>query len=346
MNEMNEMQNTKRTKGRAVSDRERIFEDGSRDQWTALEAHALACFACAEEIRAWKSLSMAATELRDYSDDPSLWPRIHRSLLEEAAKIEQSKSRWTWESMRRSFFVSWQTAAWQAAVVLRSGCVRRRVYLSPQNDEQFRVLPRNRRRQAGDLLRNNALAEVERTQSDYMHAIDKLAAEAKPQLDKSETPLLANYREKLQVLDSAIDDLRAQARTKSVQRAPALSVPRDVSGKTAHARRSSGGKAIMLSSITFRGAGGATRQRRHRLSASVSMPTCAVVSWHRFFRNPCRCCAAPAQQEVTRDFQKTLTLTAGPSLSHREQVRRSASAWRIQPRSEDLRHDSRASPFP
>ena len=64
---------------------------------------------------------------------------------------------------------------------------------------------------SGDLLRNNALAEVERTQSDYMHAIDKLAADAKPQLDNPGTPLLANYREKLQVLDSAIDDLRAQA---------------------------------------------------------------------------------------------------------------------------------------
>jgi len=42
-------------------------------------------------------------------------------------------------------------------------------------------------------------------------AIDKLATDAKPQLDNPETPLLANYREKLQVLDSAIDDLRAQA---------------------------------------------------------------------------------------------------------------------------------------
>jgi len=40
---------------------------------------------------------------------------------------------------------------------------------------------------------------------------DKLAADARPQLDNPETPLLANYREKLQVLDSAIDDLRAQA---------------------------------------------------------------------------------------------------------------------------------------
>jgi len=44
-----------------------------------------------------------------------------------------------------------------------------------------------------------------------VQAIDKLAAEAKPQLESPATPLLANYHEKLVVLDSAIADLRAQA---------------------------------------------------------------------------------------------------------------------------------------
>ena len=61
------------------------------------------------------------------------------------------------------------------------------------------------------LLKSPALAEVERTQTAYEQAIDKLAAEAKPQIDNPTTPLQANYREKLLVLDSAIDDLRAQA---------------------------------------------------------------------------------------------------------------------------------------
>jgi hypothetical protein len=35
--------------------------------------------------------------------------------------------------------------------------------------------------------------------------------QAKPELEKPSTPLQANYREKLIVLDSAINDLRAQA---------------------------------------------------------------------------------------------------------------------------------------
>src|SRR5467141_1672705 len=58
------------------SDRERIFEDGTPVEWAALEAHAASCPLCAEEVRAWKSLSVAAEELRDYSDSPLLWPRI------------------------------------------------------------------------------------------------------------------------------------------------------------------------------------------------------------------------------------------------------------------------------
>jgi len=52
---------------------------------------------------------------------------------------------------------------------------------------------------------------VESAESAYEKAIDKLDAEAKPQLDTPATPLMANYHEKLLLLDSAIDDLRAQA---------------------------------------------------------------------------------------------------------------------------------------
>ena len=71
------------------SDRERIFEDGTPAEWTALEAHAASCPLCAEEVRAWKSLGAAAKELRDYSDSPSFWPRIERALAEEAAQKAQ-----------------------------------------------------------------------------------------------------------------------------------------------------------------------------------------------------------------------------------------------------------------
>jgi len=49
------------------NDRDRIFEGGTLAEWAALEAHAATCPPCAEELGAWKSLSFAAQELRDYT---------------------------------------------------------------------------------------------------------------------------------------------------------------------------------------------------------------------------------------------------------------------------------------
>ena len=60
------------------------------------------------------------------------------------------------------------------------------------------------------LLNDRAVNDVERAEAAYERAIDKLGAQARPQLQNS-TPLMANYREKLLVLDSAIADLKSQA---------------------------------------------------------------------------------------------------------------------------------------
>ena len=38
--------------------------------------------ACAEEVRAWKALSVAAAEMRNYSPSPALWSRIETALAE------------------------------------------------------------------------------------------------------------------------------------------------------------------------------------------------------------------------------------------------------------------------
>jgi hypothetical protein len=177
-------------------ERDRIFEDGTAAEWAALEGHAATCAACAEELRAWKSLSTAVSELRDYSDDQALWQRIRRSLVEEAGR---GKQRWDWRRLFSSLSISWQTAAASAFVLLLllSGA-----WLSRRTGDSGGPSP---------LLRSKALTDVERAESAYVQAIDKLAADAKPQLDNPGTPLMASYREKLLLLDSAIDDLRAQA---------------------------------------------------------------------------------------------------------------------------------------
>ena len=182
-------------------DRERIFEEGKTAEWAALEAHAESCALCAEEVRAWKSVSMAAEELRDYTDKPPLWPRIERALAEEAARNGRRTQSRSWYSFLPSFSPAWQTAlaaAFLLVLTISGGWIyMHRTVSTGDNDKS--------------LLRSSALKEVEGSERAYERAIDKLAVEAKPQLDSPATALLANYHEKLLVLDSAIADLRAQA---------------------------------------------------------------------------------------------------------------------------------------
>jgi hypothetical protein len=182
-------------------DRDRIFEDGTPAEWAALEVHSASCSACGEELRSWRALSVAAQEMRDYSDTPSLWPRIERSLAEETTAKKGQEGRWSWLSLGFGLSLGWQTAA-ATALVLVLTVSAGWIYL-------HRPTPTTPADQS--LLKSPALAEVERTQIAYEQAIDKLAADAKPQLENPATPLQASYREKLLVLDSAINDLRAQA---------------------------------------------------------------------------------------------------------------------------------------
>jgi hypothetical protein len=183
------------------NDRDRIFEGGTPREWAALETHAAHCPLCTEELRAWKSLSVAAQELRDTTESPSLWPRIERALAEETAgKTRRTPSR-SWFSRLPSVSLGWQTAlvgAFVLVLTISAGWI-------------YIHRPGNTNDRDQSLLKSKALKEVESSESAYEHAIDKLAADAKPQLDNPATPLLANYHEKLLVLDSAIADLRAQA---------------------------------------------------------------------------------------------------------------------------------------
>jgi hypothetical protein len=183
------------------NDRDRVFMDGTAEEWAALEQHAANCSDCAEEIRAWKAVSTAAEELRDYQEDLPLWTKIETSLREN--ERQQASRRGFWEKLDflRGLTLGWRTALAGALVVALT---------------VFGVYMFRHRDTGGDigqasLLKNSALADVERTERDYMKAIDRMATEAKPELDSPTTPLMASYKEKLIVLDSAIDELRLEA---------------------------------------------------------------------------------------------------------------------------------------
>jgi anti-sigma factor RsiW len=181
------------------NDRERIFLDGTPEQWAALEAHASNCTACREEVAAWKNLSLAASELHEEWDSPYLWARIERGLAEQSAA---GKTSW-WQRLLGSWNLTslkWQTAAAALLLVLLTGTA---VWIASQRNHGDPF--------AGPFLKDPAIRAVEKAEAAYEQAIDRLDAQARPQLDKAATPLMASYREKLQVLDSAIADLKSQA---------------------------------------------------------------------------------------------------------------------------------------
>src|ERR1017187_4560935 len=62
-----------------------------------------------------------------------------------------------------------------------------------------------------ELLTDAALAEVQQAEAAYARSIANLAAAAGPELQRSPSPLAAAYREKLTLLDSAIDRLKSTA---------------------------------------------------------------------------------------------------------------------------------------
>lgn len=184
----------------SCKDRERILLEGSPEEWAAFELHANGCAVCAEELRAWKQLSTTAQELRDYHESPALWARIENSLRRQQAAPAPRKRFWSSLDFLRHISPVWQSALVSAMVLVLA--------VSGGYLYTHRTPPPPA--SGSKLLKSPALAEVERTEREYMSAIDKLATDAGPQL-ATDAPIIASYREKLLVLDSAIADLRAQA---------------------------------------------------------------------------------------------------------------------------------------
>jgi hypothetical protein len=179
------------------ADREQIFMDGSAEEWAALEAHAAHCVECGEEVRVWKSMSTVAGEIRHEWETPYLWARIERGLVEQIAEKPSRLRSWL-NSLGMAGF-QWQTAAAIALLVLVTSTAIW-ILKGSQDKNESQVF-----------LKKSAIGEVERAEAEYQKAIDKLDAQARPQLEAQATPLMASYREKLLVLDNAIAELREQA---------------------------------------------------------------------------------------------------------------------------------------
>jgi len=147
-----------------------------------MRAHAESCTACREQLHLWSEISRVALRLHEEWESPFLWQRIRANLDSEAPRP-------------RLFWRRWTLAA--AAVAALAALL-----IQPW---------RTRGPQGRELLTEGALVEVQRAEAAYAQSIERLSALAAKDLDRSVTPLAAAYREKLQVLNSAIADLKANA---------------------------------------------------------------------------------------------------------------------------------------
>src|SRR5262249_48997575 len=161
------------------------------------EMHAANCPECGEEVRIWKSMSDAAGEMRHEWETPYLWTRIERALTEQMA--EKPSRLGTWLNALGIAGFSRQTAAALALLIIVTGTATWIGIRKPQGPT------------SQVFLQQKAVNEVERAEVEYQKAIDRLDAQARPQLEAPATPLMASYREKLFVLDNAIEELREEA---------------------------------------------------------------------------------------------------------------------------------------
>ena len=145
-----------------------------------MRAHAERCVDCRQQLHLWGEISRVAPQLHEEWDSPFLWQRIRANLAAEAPRPRQVFWRWTLAAALLVVAV--------AAVLIQ---------------------PWTSKRPAGrDLLTDSALSDVQQAEKVYARSIEKLSAVAAKNLDQSSSPVAAVYREKLQVLDSAIAELR------------------------------------------------------------------------------------------------------------------------------------------
>ena len=145
-------------------------------------------------------LSAAARSLHREWDTPRLWPAIAAGILAIDADLHAGTSSNT--------FGRWQVLAAAALIAITLGPASwlgwQWFMLGPRPDAATTEQRRQR------LLTEDALAAIERSEAQYVQAIDELTRLTAPRLEMPDSPLLVNLRERLEVIDAAIAEYRAE----------------------------------------------------------------------------------------------------------------------------------------
>jgi hypothetical protein len=183
-------------------DLNRALREGTPEVMDALTAHADACPSCRAALDRWRELSEAAGALRRQWHSPELWPRIHQALAHESQVRRPEKP--APSGIFRAACRRWRELAAAAAVIalmISIGWVLARSLRTPA----LKPDPEAEKR----LLTENALRDIETSESAYVQSIEKLSRLVEPKIDNTASPLMVSYREKLTLIDAAIAECRA-----------------------------------------------------------------------------------------------------------------------------------------
>jgi hypothetical protein len=181
-------------------DLESVLQDAGADPElaAAFELHAASCSDCGRHLAEWWKISTAARALSKSWDSPQLLPRIRQSLAEESQRApERERSDglgWRW--LPAASIVALFAIATAGLWVFRNSGGRDPLTAQWQTTKD-------------PLLTDQAVDEVESAEKAYLASIERLSRLAEPRLAAAASPVLVNYREKLDVLDSAIAELKS-----------------------------------------------------------------------------------------------------------------------------------------
>jgi hypothetical protein len=155
-----------------------------------------------EREQDWRDeeLSVAARSLHREWDSPLLWPAIavgiHAIDADAHAKASSSPlGRWPVLAAAALLAITLGPASWLGWQWFTLG---------PRPDSAMTEQRRQR------LLTEDALAAIERSEAQYVQAIDELTRLTAPRLEMPDSPLLVNLRERLELIDAAIVEYRAE----------------------------------------------------------------------------------------------------------------------------------------
>lgn len=157
-----------------------LLLEGDAASLALAEEHARSCGTCRDLLVSWNDIGATAKSMQATWTNDLLWPRIERALLRE------SRRRWA--------------AILQIAAAL--------LVMTGLGVAAWQI--RSRSEFDKHILAVAAVEEVERTEKAHQSAIDNLEKLAGPQLERSTSPLIVSYKEKLLLLDDAIAECQSQ----------------------------------------------------------------------------------------------------------------------------------------